>query len=87
MLIVGLANLNTERSNAISFEWANRWVYNNFVAFNKSGLMYEKYSALEIGIGGSGGEYVVQTGFGWSNGAVLDLFRMYGDRLSSSGIY
>lgn len=49
--------------------------------------MYEKYSALEIGIGGSGGEYVVQTGFGWSNGAVLDLFRMYGDRLSSSGIY
>lgn len=30
---------------------------------------------------GGGGEYDVQTGFGWSNGAVLDLLRTYGARL------
>lgn len=30
---------------------------------------------------GHGGEYQVQTGFGWSNGVVLDLLSMYYDRI------
>lgn len=30
---------------------------------------------------GSGGEYVVQDGFGWTNGVILDLLMHYGDRL------
>jgi alpha,alpha-trehalase len=29
--------------------------------------MYEKYDAIDGGTG-SGGEYVAQTGFGWTNG-------------------
>ena len=33
--------------------------------------MYEKYNADEIGVGGDGGEYVPQLGFGWSNGVAL----------------
>lgn len=30
---------------------------------------------------GSGGEYDVQDGFGWTNGAILDLLLTYNDRL------
>ena len=34
--------------------------------------MFEKINA-ETGKYGDGGEYVIQTGFGWTNGAVIDL--------------
>lgn len=46
--------------------------------------MYEKYIATEFGVSGSGGEYEVQKGFGWSNGAVLDFLDRYGDRLEAT---
>ncbi len=36
---------------------------------------------LQIGPG-SGGEYDVQTGFGWTNGVALSLLAKYGDRIS-----
>jgi hypothetical protein len=35
--------------------------------------MYEKYNAYEVGVGGGGGEYTPQIGFGWSNGVALVL--------------
>ena len=34
--------------------------------------MFEKINA-ETGKYGDGGEYTVQTGFGWTNGAVIDM--------------
>lgn len=37
--------------------------------------MYEKYNALQYGVGGGGGEYVPQLGFGWSNGVALVLLQ------------
>lgn len=37
------------------------------------GYMYEKYNAYEVGVGGGGGEYVPQVGFGWTNGVALVL--------------
>lgn len=48
--------------------------------------MFEKYSATELGGHGGGGEYEVQTGFGWSNGAVMDLMNKYGDQLTTGAI-
>lgn len=35
--------------------------------------MYEKYNAFEVGVGGGGGEYKPQIGFGWSNAVALIL--------------
>lgn len=35
--------------------------------------MYEKYNAFKVGVGGGGGEYVPQIGFGWTNGVALVL--------------
>ncbi len=31
---------------------------------------------------GRGGEYDVQSGFGWTNGVILDLLHTYGERLT-----
>ena len=49
------------------------WLQTNYEAFQATGYMYEKYNAFEMGIGGGGGEYVPQIGFGWSNGVALCL--------------
>ncbi len=43
------------------------------VAYQRTDYMYEKYNAFEVGVGGGGGEYVPQIGFGWSNGVALAL--------------
>lgn len=45
------------------------------------GDLYEKYNADEVGKKGSGGEYSVQTGFGWTNGVLVEFLCMYGDHL------
>lgn len=42
--------------------------------------MWEKYDVrYDDGRPGQGGEYKVQEGFGWTNGAVLDLMLIYAD--------
>ena len=43
------------------------------------GEMHEKYDARSAreGAPGAGGEYAPQVGFGWSNGAALDLLKRY----------
>jgi alpha,alpha-trehalase len=45
--------------------------------------MFEKYDSEEIGVAGGGGEYTVQTGFGWSNGVLLELLNRYGATFAS----
>jgi alpha,alpha-trehalase len=49
------------------------WLWTNYLAYNSTQFMYEKYNAYELGIGGGGGEYVPQIGFGWTNGVALLL--------------
>jgi hypothetical protein len=46
--------------------------------------MFEKYNAFEMGIGGGGGEYTPQIGFGWSNGVALVLLNTSSISSSSS---
>lgn len=43
--------------------------------------MYEKFSNLNVDSSGSGGEYTVQTGFGWTNGVLLWATASYGELL------
>jgi alpha,alpha-trehalase len=86
ILIIGLENLNDARTSEIAHRWAERWVQSNFVTFTDTGAMYEKYVATEFGASGGGGEYEVQKGFGWSNGAILDLLDRYGSTLKAPGL-
>lgn len=85
LIIFGLENLNDTRTSAIALKWANRWVRSNYIAYVETDGMYEKYIATEFGAIGGGGEYVVQKGFGWTNGVILDFLYHYGDLLESSG--
>lgn len=43
--------------------------------------MYEKFSNLNVDSSGSGGEYTVQIGFGWTNGVLLWAVATYGHLL------
>jgi alpha,alpha-trehalase len=45
--------------------------------------MFEKFSNLDIDSAGSGGEYTVQAGFGWTNGVVLWVASAYGGILDA----
>lgn len=84
MLVVGLENTGEPQAQAVAFELAQKWLHNNFKAYQQASAMFEKYDATVMGLPGGGGEYDVQLGFGWTNGVVLDFLNMYGDRLSSN---
>ena len=45
--------------------------------------MFEKFSNFDIDASGSGGEYTVQAGFGWTNGALLWVASTYGHVLDA----
>lgn len=53
---------------------ARRWVSVVGGDYSKFGIVFEKYD-VESRTRGSGGEYPVQTGFGWTNGVVRAFMR------------
>lgn len=48
-----------------------------------------QYNSLQQGETGTGGEYTPQTGFGWSNGVVLEFLDRWGGLVDhyGNGIY
>ncbi|KAJ9063506.1 Trehalase [Entomophthora muscae] len=50
---------------------------------NQTGFMYEKYNVKVIGGAGGGGEYEIQTGFGWSNGVLIHLLAKFGKEFNA----
>lgn len=54
---------------------ARRWVEDNVTVFERHGRLLEKYNVESSGLAGTGGEYEVQDGFGWTNGVLLGLMR------------
>jgi alpha,alpha-trehalase len=63
---------------------AQRFVNTAYCSFKVKGALYEKYQADVLGAYGEGGEYVVQEGFGWTNGVVIMFMNMFGDKLKST---
>eukprot|EP00026_Physarum_polycephalum_P006227 Phypoly_transcript_06269.p1 GENE.Phypoly_transcript_06269~~Phypoly_transcript_06269.p1 ORF type:complete len:584 (+),score=67.80 Phypoly_transcript_06269:239-1753(+) len=63
----------------IAQQIVSRWLTSNYCAWNVTGLMYEKYDVTTRGIPGGGGEYTVQSGFGWTNGVALHFLQLYGN--------
>lgn len=47
------------------------------------GLMFEKYSDTFLNEAGSGGEYKVVVGFGWSNGVLIWVADTFRDKLQT----
>ncbi|CAP39722.2 Protein CBR-TRE-3 [Caenorhabditis briggsae] len=82
MIIEGLRKSANPEMQDKGFLIASKWVMGNFRVFYETGHMWEKYNVIgSYPAPGSGGEYDVQDGFGWTNGAILDLLLTYSDRL------
>ncbi len=64
-------------------EIARRWIATNVGSYAALGVLAEKYDvarAPEAGaVGGRGGEYALQVGFGWTNGVLAALMAEYPD--------
>ncbi|KAL3272822.1 hypothetical protein HHI36_014282 [Cryptolaemus montrouzieri] len=73
IVILGLKRSKDTSAIEVAKQLAEKWIDNNLLIFNRTGFMYEKYSAESVGVIGGGGEYKIQTGFGWSNGVIFEL--------------
>lgn len=78
-----LEALETEESIQMAFEVAQSWVRSCHAGFESNKQMFEKYDAEVPGRVGGGGEYTVQTGFGWSNGVILEFLAKYGRKMTA----
>ncbi|XP_022995786.1 probable trehalase [Cucurbita maxima] len=78
MIVEGLARSELKEARVLAEDMAVRWLRTNYVAYKKTGYMHEKYDVQKCGDFGAGGEYVPQTGFGWSNGVVLAFLEEFG---------
>lgn len=79
ILIGGLEASGNEEAQKLARKQAELWIRANYIGFSKWKKMFEKYSAVQPGHQGGGGEYMVQDGFGWTNGVALELLQRYGD--------
>lgn len=56
-------------------EIKRRWVKTNLKIFHEKRKLVEKYNVIDANNLGSGGEYPLQDGFGWTNGVLSVLLR------------
>jgi alpha,alpha-trehalase len=82
LLINSLNSINSIKISNFTLNIIQKWITTNYCSWkNSGGYMFEKYDVTKIGKPGEGGEYQVQTGFGWTNGVVLYLLQNYGEQL------
>lgn len=58
---------------------ARRWLAMLERDFEQHACLLEKYNVVEPGVRAGGGEYLVQQGFGWTNGVTSRLYRLLED--------
>lgn len=76
-IIVGLHETKVKEAMELAEILSERWLRSNYIGFKENNAMYEKYDATQPGKRGGGGEYDVQEGFGWTNGIVFRLLKMF----------
>ncbi|OQR89487.1 trehalase [Achlya hypogyna] len=79
--VEGLLRLNASEATAYAGKIVSDWVATGHSAYKQTGYMLEKYNASVVGGLGSGGEYDLQFGFGWTNGVILKFLTEYQDLL------
>ncbi|XP_023026879.2 trehalase [Leptinotarsa decemlineata] len=77
IVILGLKESGNSNAVHLSKVLAKNCVNSYIRGYAKSNEMFEKYDALSSGEYGGGGEYIVQTGFGWTNGVALSFINEY----------
>lgn len=77
IVIFGLERSEDEEAQEAAKILAYKWVQSNIKAYDENKVMFEKYSAQASGTFGGGGEYLIQSGFGWTNGAIMEIIDYY----------
>jgi alpha,alpha-trehalase len=76
---IAVSGLKSYDQHELADDIAHRWLKTVSTVYSREGKLVEKY-ALTGATGGSGGEYPLQDGFGWTNGVtrkLLDLYRRH----------
>ncbi|CAH2987245.1 unnamed protein product [Chilo suppressalis] len=87
IFVTGLANTGQPEAMKYANDIATKWVRSNFEVWKQKTAMLEKYDATIFGGYGGGGEYVLQTGFGWTNGVIMALLDRYGETMSAADTF
>lgn len=77
IVVQGLDRSGDPAAREQASQLAHKWVRANLKGFTDTKEMFEKYDAEVPGMYGGGGEYTVQSGFGWTNGVVLEFIHDY----------
>ena len=70
---VAIKGLRRYGHNYLADEIKQRWLAANDYLYAEQGKMVEKYNVLDPKAPAGGGEYVLQDGFGWTNGIYVAL--------------
>nr|XP_027205394.1 probable trehalase [Dermatophagoides pteronyssinus] len=82
-----VAELKETEAFKIAASWASRFLNTILYRYEHHGICSEKYHCRILGKSGLDGEYITQEGFGWTNGAVLDLMWKFGRHLTVDGLF
>lgn len=77
IVVEGLAESGVKTGQLWAKKIAQKWIRAVMIGFNQTGQIFEKYDVEVPGQYGGGGEYKVQTGFGWTNGNILKFIQTY----------
>lgn len=70
---VAIQGLRNYDQHTLANTIKKRWIDTIMAGFKTSGKLVEKYNVADKTITATGGEYVLQDGFGWTNGVLLAL--------------
>jgi len=74
---IAVSGLRRYGHDSLAEAIACRFMANVNGVYQQSGKLVEKYDVIQTGRKGGGGEYPTQDGFGWTNGVVRKLERLY----------
>ncbi len=70
---IAIEGLHNYGHNELAEEIKNRWISTNVNGYNVNGILVEKYNVEDIDQPSTCGEYILQQGFGWTNGVFIAL--------------
>lgn len=70
---IGIQGLRNYGYDDIANDAKQRWTALNIKVYRNTGKLVEKYNVMDLSLEAGGGEYVLQDGFGWTNGVLLRL--------------
>ncbi|CAG9530313.1 unnamed protein product [Cercopithifilaria johnstoni] len=85
MVIEGLRKSNHPIMQQKAFELANRWINRNYKVYQTNQKLWQQYDVAKDHIRPAKDDnYGNEEGYGWTNGALLDLMVTYSKRISVS---